>query len=206
MENKKTFFDRLEPYLSPKDMLTTKTAYMFSKFAHRHDVRKEADENGKSIRYFEHPRRVCLILMDELKIFEPDLIQTALLHDVLEDFEDADDELLAHLFGSEISVLIKSLSKIPKENYLERLKNSNWKAILIKACDRLDNLRSLADCSTEFKRKQIEETKTKYYPLFDKLLTEAPPKLYSSAMYVRDEIRRVIERETVLLEIERKEK
>lgn len=204
MENKYTFQTRLQPYFSPSDQLDIKLAYCLAKFGHRAQTRKELTD-GKPTRYFEHVRRVALILIDEIKIIDRDMIITALLHDSIEDCADLTPELLEHSFGGEVVAMIKILSKAPKEGYLDRLSNcKNWKVLTLKACDRLDNLRSLMipGTSLEFQKKQIKETKEKYFPIFDQLLQLCPPMYLSNVTPIRDEIRRLIEKYTTIIEIQ----
>lgn len=204
MENKVTFQARIQPYFSPSDQLDVKLAYCLAKFGHRAQVRKELIE-GKPTRYFEHVRRVAIILMDEMKIMDRDMIIAALLHDSLEDCADLTPELLEHSFGTEVVSIVKILSKVPKEGYMDRLSNcKNWKALAIKACDRLDNLRSLMipGNTIEFQKKQIKETKEKYFPLFDQLLNLCPPVYVANITPIRDEIRRLIERFSTIIELQ----
>jgi (p)ppGpp synthase/HD superfamily hydrolase len=54
-------------------------AYDLAKEAHRGQIRKDGE------RYFEHARAVALILMDECKIMDVNMIITTLLHDTVED-------------------------------------------------------------------------------------------------------------------------
>lgn len=195
MENKETFQARLRPYFSPSDQLDVKLAYCLAKFGHRAQTRKELTE-GKPTRYFEHVRRVALVLMDELKIMDRDMIITALLHDSLEDCADLTPELLEHSFGTNVVSMVKMLSKVPKEGYIDRLNNChNWKVLVLKACDRLDNLRSLMVPGTtlEFQKKQLKETREKYFPIFDKMVSIAPSEYHSVVLAVRDEIRKLVE-------------
>jgi len=195
MENKETFQARLRPYFSPSDQLDVKLAYCLAKFGHRAQTRKELTE-GKPTRYFEHVRRVALVLMDELKIMDRDMIITALLHDSLEDCADLTPELLEHSFGTNVVSMVKMLSKVPKEGYIDRLNNChNWKVLVLKACDRLDNLRSLMVPGTtlEFQKKQLKETREKYFPIFDKMVSIAPPEYHSVVLAARDEIRKLVE-------------
>ena len=205
MENKETFQKRLRPYFSPSTQLDIKLAYVLAKFGHRAQKRKELDDNGNPIRYFEHVRRVALVLMDDMKIMDETMIKAALLHDALEDTEDLTAELLEHSFGIETVNIIKLLSKCPKEGYHERLARcTNWKVLAIKACDRLDNLRSLMVPGTllSFQKKQIQETKEIYYPLFDKLINNCPHEFKNNVQWVRDEIRRLVERYSVMIELQ----
>jgi len=204
MENKESFQKRIQPYFSPSIQLDIKLAYVLAKFGHRAQKRKETDSDGNPIRYFEHVRRVTIVLMDDMKIMDDTMIKAALLHDALEDTADLTPELLEHSFGLETVQIIKLLSKCPKEGYHERLANChNWKVLAIKACDRLDNLRSLITPGTtvEFQKKQIKETKEIYNPLFDSLLTICPTQYKNNIQWVRDEIRRLVERYSVMIEL-----
>ncbi len=207
MENKETFQARIRPYFSPSDQLDVKLAYTLAKFGHRAQTRKELTD-GKPTRYFEHVRRVAIILMDEMKIMDRNMIIAALLHDSIEDCQDLTPELLEHSFGSEVVSMIKILSKVPKEGYIDRLNNcKNWKALAIKACDRLDNLRSLMipGTSHEFQKKQVQETKEKYFPIFDRLTQLCPAMYLSNVSIIRDEIRRLIERYSTIIELREEE-
>ena len=204
MENKESFQNRIRPYFSPSDQLDVKLAYCLAKFGHRAQLRKELVE-GKPTRYFEHVRRVAIILMDEMKIMDRDMIIAALLHDSLEDTHDLSAELLEHCFGQSVITYVKLLSKIPKEGYIERLQNCHiWQVLALKACDRLDNLRSLMipGNTIEFQKKQIKETQEKYFPIFDQLISLTPPEYLPRVSVIRDEIRRLIERSSTIIEIQ----
>lgn len=203
IENKNTFRERLRPHFSPSDQLDIQLAYCLAKFGHRAQTRKEV-VNGQAVRYFEHVRRVAIILMDEVKIMDKNMIISALLHDAIEDTDDLTPELIEHSFGNEPVSMIKLVSKVPKEGYLERLLAcENWKVLVLKGCDKLDNQRSLMipGTSPEFQKKQILETQDHYFKLFDHLLEIVPPSYKQNAWYLRDEIRRVTERNSVLFEI-----
>lgn len=171
-ENRSKFFGRLVS-LSRADRMRVELAYTLAKFSHRSQVRKELDESGQPMRYFEHPRRVALILIDELHVIDPDLIIAALLHDGIEDTRDLTHDMIEFHFGNEVARIVALLSKCPKEGYIERLKAfADSKVLLVKACDRLDNLRSMSNASAEFVAKQVNETVQVYYPLFSKLGSE----------------------------------
>lgn len=171
-ENRETFMNRLRPITVPSDMMNIAISYAVAKHAHRFDKRKEIDpDSGEFIRYFEHLRRVALILMDELGIYDPEMIIAALMHDSIEDTRDIDDRMLEHLFGKNVAKIVKLLTKDPKEGYYARLRRSgDWQALTIKGCDRLDNLRSLGGCTRAFKEKQIAETVREIYPLMNQLV------------------------------------
>ncbi len=168
IENKASFFERLTPFMPPSELSKVKTAYMLAKFAHRAQTRTQIDEKGNHIRYFEHCRNVALILIDEAKVRDWKLICAALLHDSLEDTEDITPEILEDIFGTRVCQIVKLLSKVPKEGYYERLKNfGDAEILLVKAADRLHNLRSMEGCQPDWVRVQVLETKSVLLPIFD---------------------------------------
>lgn len=99
VENRENFFARLTPFMAPSELRNVEIAYMMAKFGHRAQFRKELDADGNPVRYFEHVRRVALVLLDELHIRDPEMICTALLHDCLEDTKDVTEGIIEHLFG-----------------------------------------------------------------------------------------------------------
>ncbi len=183
-ENKETFFQRLEPFFAPSVMLDIRLAYILAKHGHRDQFRKELDPMGAKVRYFEHVRRVALVLFDEAKCTRSEMIIACLLHDGIEDTRDLTAEMIEHAFDSDVCSIVKILSKAPKEGYIERLHIcKDWRPLLIKACDRLDNLRSLSGptISEEFRIRQIKETREKYMPIFQKMLDYVPSKCRQDA-------------------------
>ena len=193
VENRTSFFNRLEPFLAPSVLLDVQHAYTLAKYGHRAQTRKELDSCGEPIRYFEHVRRVAIILIDEVKIVRSEMIISALMHDIIEDAPNLPPALIEHCFGTDVVNIIKTLSKAPKEGYLERFNMCiDWRPYVIKACDRLDNLRSLSNSSREFRLKQITETREKYFSLFDRMVQLSPPEYRDRVMLVRDAIRHQI--------------
>lgn len=200
-ENRESFFARLEPLLAPSDLLDIQLAYTLAKYGHRAQVRKELGADGEPLRYFEHPRRVALTLVDEVKIVEPGLIIAALLHDGPEDTRDLTPAMIEHCFGPKVAASIKILSKTPPEHYLDRFWTSVlWWPYVVKGCDRLDNLRSLAGTTPEFRARQVKETRDKYFPLFDRMLKLVPDVYQDRASWLRDAVRQETERQAALSE------
>ena len=170
-------------------------AYTLAKHAHRWQKRKEVGPDGKPIRYFEHLRRAALILICEVRILLPVLVIALLFHDGVEDTEELTPEMIEHSFGSDVTTLVLSVSKVPKEGFRERLQLcTDWRVLLMKGCDRLDNLRTLPGTSREFQEKQLRETTEVYFPLFDKMVRLAPEEYRERVQWLRDEIRKTTER------------
>ena len=178
IENKASFFARLEPRLATSELTRIRGAYLMAtvkalrsgEFGHRAQVRKELAADGNPLRYFEHVRRVAIVLMDEAQVHDPDLVCTALLHDTLEDTEDIDSGIIEQFFGTNVARRVRLLTKEPKEGYVERLAWADKETVLVKACDRLDNLRSLGGTTEEFRERQIKETVQHYLPVFRSVL------------------------------------
>lgn len=190
-ENRDTFLARFV-FLPRADYLDVALAYDLAKAWFRSKYRKEKDEFGNEIRYFEHLRRVALILIDELHISDPKIIIAGILHDAIEDTR-ADDyaaEQIERRFGADVVQMVKLLSKVPKLGYKERLLNfGDWRVLMLKGADRLDNLRSLHAGSEAFQRKQIDETRVEYYPVFDRMVSLAPTIHIADIAMLRDNIR-----------------
>lgn len=200
-ENRESFFKRLEPFLAPSVLLDVQLAYTMAKFGHRSQVRKEPGADGEPQRYFEHVRRVAIVLIDEVRVAKAELVIAALLHDGIEDTRDLTPAMIEHCFGADVATIVMTLSKAPKEGYLERFAMStDWRPYLIKACDRLDNLRSLGGDGA-FRDKQIKETREKYYPLFERMLTLTPAEHLPRAQHVRDLVLKTTERLAMASEI-----
>ena len=85
---------------------------------------------------------------------------SAILHDMLEDTPTTDAEL-AERFGSEVAQIVRSLSHESEEEsdevYLQRVADGGMVAIIVKRCDRLDNLRTLVNTSPKFRERKLSE-------------------------------------------------
>jgi GTP pyrophosphokinase len=140
-------------------------AYILSKDAHRSQTRIDGE------RYFEHPRRVALILLQEVGVKNPDDICAALLHDTIEDTKYITESKLRRWLNWEIATLVVALSKVPgktQRHYFDTL--GEWpRAAIIKGCDRLDNMRSLAATEPEFQWKQVHSTTKFVMPMLEKV-------------------------------------
>lgn len=185
IENRLTFITRLVHHLSQQDIDLVMFAYDLSKEAHRTQKRQ------KGGRYFEHPRAGCIILMDELGVYEPALLISFLLHDVGEDtplFGNVTDGYaefirtaqfrIARIFGDHIADTVIRLTKPHvdeftkdftsksqmMQHYLTELAK-NEDSLVGKAIDRLHNLRSPSP-KIGWAEKQIQETREFLLPLF----------------------------------------
>lgn len=173
MENRDSFCARLRSaaLFSDEDIARIEMAYDLSKYAHRAQERKGGE------RYFEHPRRVAISLIDKLEIYDTATVIAALLHDGYEDSDRYVTPIKVRILGGQdADRQLRLLSKVPeKKGFVERLwRHGDWKVICVKLCDRDDNMRSLEAGDEAFRLKQVIETRDVYVPLFHHLITITP--------------------------------
>ena len=128
---------------------------------------KEKHKNQKRIQgtpYYEHPFSVAEIL--KAKGFSDEFYITGLFHDLLEDTNATEKEILK-LSNSNILHAVKLLTKEPNYNmdeYINNISNNNI-AKMVKLADRLHNLKEAIYANNEFKHKYIKETNSYYIKL-----------------------------------------
>ena len=107
--------------------------------------------------YITHPVAVCEIV--KAKGFGEDYQITALFHDLLEDTNATEQEILEY-GNSQILTAVKLLTKqkgYDMAQYIAQIKNNDI-AFRVKMADRLHNLQCALVTSEDFKRKYILET------------------------------------------------
>lgn len=179
-ENHESFLNRLKLKVTSRELILIDWAYINAKYAHRNQKRDDGS------RYFDHLRATALILIDELKIFDTEMIIAALMHDILEDSFLFDAERIKILFGKEVAKMVTALSmpemdirtfKSKKDrlrHYHRTIKDSPFKVIIIKLCDRLHNLRTMKTCTPEKRKRKTKETLDHYLPLIKLLNNDYP--------------------------------
>ncbi len=188
MTGKEKFLAKLASCLTNRELEKVLAAYMFSKYGHSRQTR----DCGQ--RYFEHPRAVANIIIDELKLNNNwRIVVTALLHDILEDSWILNEKRIAVNFGKRAARWIALLTKTPGIDYHAQLSECDmWEVLLIKLCDRLHNIRSLSACGKEKRVRCLEETRIHYLPLAQKLLSLLPEKDMWRGEYLKSEIEKLL--------------
>lgn len=163
---REVFFAPLAVSLDPAELEMVHFAYQCSKYGHAAGKRDNGD------RYFDHPKSVAWIYIDEFGGRNVRVICDMLLHDVVEDAYLLSPHRLSLNFGQEVALDVAGLTKLPKaksgapketiEAYLKRVIDRGPEAILTKLIDRLHNVRTLAHRSLEKRREQVAETR-KYH-------------------------------------------
>ena len=149
-------------------------AFNFARQAHK-GVRRLSGEP-----YIMHPIAVAQIASEEMGLGSTSIC-AALLHDVVED-TDYTVEDIENIFGKKIAGIVDGLTKISggifgdkastqAENFKKLLLNmsDDIRVILIKICDRLHNMRTLASQPANKQYKIAGETLYIYAPLANRL-------------------------------------
>lgn len=115
--------------------------------------------------YITHPIGVKDMLVGK-GIDDKNYLATALLHDVLEDTDATDEDILG-LTNEDVLYAVKLLTKekgYVMNSYMEDIK-LNEIAHIVKLADRIHNLRSAVIASEKFRKRYIKETQDYYLEL-----------------------------------------
>lgn len=182
------FLATLAPHISSDELEKVLAAYMFSKYGHSRQTR----DGGQ--RYFEHPRAVATIIIDELGLNNNwRIVATALLHDILEDSWILNEKQIASNFGNRVARFVVWLTKAPGIDYHARFNQCDmWEVLLVKLSDRLHNLRSLSACKKEKQIRYLKETRAHYLPLIQKLISLLPEEEKWRGEYLKTEVEKFL--------------
>ncbi|HMF77721.1 MAG TPA: bifunctional (p)ppGpp synthetase/guanosine-3',5'-bis(diphosphate) 3'-pyrophosphohydrolase [Bryobacteraceae bacterium] len=160
--------------LRPKeDLAGLDLAYRFAAEHHRQQKRKSGEL------YITHPLWVAHILAD----MQMDLVslQTALLHDILEDTI-ATPEELREKFGEDVLRCVDGVTKLSKISFANRddrqaeslrkmllAMTSDIRVIIVKLADRLHNMRTISALPSERQESIAQETLDIYAPIAHRL-------------------------------------
>ncbi len=168
---------RVQSYHPTADAELIQRAYDFSYRAHQGQLRKSGDP------YFIHPASVAGIIT-ELKL-DTASICAGLLHDVVEDTLSSLNDVERE-FGGEVANLVDGVTKLSKINFTskEDRQAENFRkmvvamardirVLLVKLCDRVDNMRTLQHMKPEAQERIARETMEIYAPLANRLGIQA---------------------------------
>ncbi|UQA56042.1 RelA/SpoT family protein [Polyangium aurulentum] len=173
MLNPQELIERVRAYHPGADVELISRAYDYAAQAHKGQTRKSGDP------YFSHPVSVAGIIT-ELRLDVASVV-AGLLHDVVEDtlatITDIERE-----FGQEVAFLVDGVTKLSKINFAskEDRQAENFRkmlvamardirVLLVKLCDRLDNMRTLEHMKPEAQDRIARETMEIYAPLANRL-------------------------------------
>ena len=148
-------------------------AYKYAEVKHRGQLRKTGEP------YIIHPLNVAILLVD--LGLDDAAICAGLLHDVVEDTGTSLEQMTSD-FGSEIAQLVDGVTKLGKIPFSDREQEQaenlrkmllamsrDIRVMIIKLCDRLHNMRTLASMTPQKQRDKSLETMEVYAPIAHRL-------------------------------------
>lgn len=131
-------------------------------------------------KYYTHPLKVALALINDITIADNYSVCAALLHDLVEDFNHITVETIEEKFDREIAFLVDGVTKIKgeKTRKLDKAETyaklfialiSDIRVIIVKLADRLDNMRTLQYMEKAKQEEIAKETLNFYTPFAQRL-------------------------------------
>src|SRR3954465_5859238 len=155
------------------DAELVRRAYAYAEEAHGEQKRVSGEP------YFTHPVAVAMLIA-ELGM-DPATVAAALLHDAPEDTERTTEDIRQQ-FGEEIGRLVEGVTKLGRlqgqtrdVHQAESIRKmflamaDDLRVVVIKLCDRLHNMRTLAPLQPEKQRRIAQQTMEIYAPLAHRL-------------------------------------
>ncbi len=165
--------DKVRGQRPKEDLNALDRAYRFSAQAHKNQKRKSGEP------YINHPLAVAHVLAD----MQMDLVslQTALLHDVVEDCAVTLDQI-REKFGEDVARCVNGVTKLTKISFANRedrqaeslrkmllAMTTDIRVIIVKLADRLHNLRTIGALSRDRQEHIAQETIDIYAPIAHRL-------------------------------------
>lgn len=160
-------------YLQPQEKTLLHKAVHYAAHFHQHQKRKSGEP------YIVHPIMVTAFLAD-LQV-DVDTLVGGVLHDTIEDTE-ASFENLSEAFNPEVAALVEGVTKLDKLNFPTAKEAQagtfvkmlfamadDIRVILIKLCDRIHNMHTIAAMSASGQRRIAQETLDVYAPIAERL-------------------------------------
>ena len=136
------------------------------------DLHSGQSRDGSKEPYINHALKVALILSDELKIRDVDLICAALLHDILQEGNNSEKlDQIKKNFGENVFNIVQTLTEHPSgnenrqqslESYFQNISNSPKTLRVVELADRLDNVRFFKNAVKKDKAIRYKEETQKY--------------------------------------------
>jgi (p)ppGpp synthase/HD superfamily hydrolase len=132
-----------------KDLL--KKAVVYATKAHKGQYRK----GGNQVPYITHPIAVGNILRD--RGYNVEVRISAILHDVVEDCDGYSLDDISNEFGKSVATIVDYVSESDKSlpwkerkiDYIKRLEEGPFEAVVVSAADKLHNLRCTKEALDE---------------------------------------------------------
>lgn len=169
----KTLKEKTNLYLQEQEKELLLKAVHYGAHFHQHQTRKSGEP------YIVHPIMVTAFLAD-LKV-DVDTLIGGVLHDTIEDTT-ASFEGLSNRFNPEVAALVEGVTKLDKLSFPTAKEAQagtfvkmlfamadDIRVILIKLCDRIHNMHTIAAMSASGQRRIAQETLDVYAPIAERL-------------------------------------
>ncbi|MGN1003769.1 MAG: RelA/SpoT family protein, partial [Oscillospiraceae bacterium] len=173
LERYQALEEKIRGYMPNADFDRLAAAFHYADEHHAQQLRKDGSP------FVTHPLAVADIVAE--MGLDLDSVIAALLHDTIED-TDATHEEIAKLFGTTVADLVEGVTKLTRVQYTskeeEQMENlrkmlmamaKDIRVILIKICDRLHNMRTMAYQSPRKQKEKALETMEIYAPIAHRL-------------------------------------
>lgn len=160
--------------------------------------------------YINHPKRVAQYVRKYKQSNSIEMLMMCVyLHDTLEDTKATYYDLV-NIFGPQVASIVLELTtdedlkkEIGKERYLEiKMKNMSSWALVIKLCDRLDNISDLENASIQFRQKYTKETlQIIYYLLENRELSYTQLNIIKQIIIILNNLEKYIEEDSKSLNL-----
>ena len=136
-------------------------------------------KRASGVPYYTHTLSVALIIVEELKIGDTTMIITALLHNVLKDYEHINLPYIRKEFGQPVALLLSRFTRIGKYTKEKETGTSPLRLLFlslirdarifgIQICNRLHDIRTLKYMPEYYKKNTAQETLNFYVPFANK--------------------------------------
>ena len=126
--------------------------------------------------YIVHPCSVVKIIASEFQLKDPEILASAMLHDLIEDVAEMTVEELQDRFGERVAQIVDGCTKIKANmpatrnreltyNKLFTLAGENIEVFVVKLADRLHNMRTLEHLNHARRQRIARETLDYYAPI-----------------------------------------
>lgn len=182
----KRAFDKYDPRIPPKELekllseLFTEEALSVKALGYvtKTMTAKNGHKRYNGEDYYVHPIAVAMLLLENTNA-DDEVIAAALLHDCIEDVDGCDKTLIEAEYGKIVANYVEALTKKEGVDYRKRENMQEYlgnilkipEAALIKTADRINNVNTLENCTSEKKMRKYRETRM-YYPSFVKEASE----------------------------------
>ncbi len=171
--SKEDLLKNISTQINPLDLNKIESAYEMADNA----LFDKISDDGNSL--FFHSTRVCQILVNELHIYEPELIIASLMHEVSFKCTEISGEIISFNFGHYVSFLVEISNEdievfALKNNEIEHIQKNNNRVtledyLILKLTEILDKLRCIDPISSLNPILELSKLTKKILPFSEKI-------------------------------------